>query len=142
MEPAPGLAETAGCLCLCSRKAARTITRAFDRELRLHGLRATQFSLLAILELKGPQMIGELARILSADRTTLTRNLALAQGQGIVRIRAGEDARARVISITRKGRNALNKALPAWRKVQSALTDSLGIQAADSLRRLARSARF
>jgi len=49
MTPKPELYETTQCLCLASRRAARAITRAFDKELRPHGLRATQFSLLAVL---------------------------------------------------------------------------------------------
>jgi DNA-binding MarR family transcriptional regulator len=134
------LAETAGCLCLASRRAARTITRAFDRELRAHGVRATQFTLLAILELKGPQSIGDLARKVGADRTTLTRNLALVAEQGFVRMREGEDARSRIVTITPKGRAILQAAFATWRKVQAGLTDTIGSQAAESLRRLSRAA--
>ncbi|MBI1777824.1 MAG: MarR family transcriptional regulator [Proteobacteria bacterium] len=136
----PGLSETVGCLCLASRRAARAITREFDRELRPHGLRATQFSLLAILELKGPQSIGDLAHVLGADRTTLTRNLALVEDQALVRSRPGDDARSRIIEITPKGRSRLTGAFAAWRKTQSALTASIGNEAVNSLRRLARSA--
>lgn len=136
------LRETAGCLCFASRRAARSITRAFDRELRQHGIRATQFTLLAVLELKGEQLIGDLAEFLAVERTTLTRNLSVAEEQGLVRIRPGEDARARIVTITPKGRATLRKAFPTWRKVQAALTEELGQQAADSLRRLARSTRY
>lgn len=135
------LAETAGCLCLASRKAARTITRAFDRELRAHGIRATQFTLLAILELKGQQAMRDLAAIIAADRTTLSRNLGLLAEHGLVRIRPGEDARARIVTLTPKGRSTLTAAFGTWRKVQSSLTNTIGLQAADGLRRLARSAR-
>lgn len=134
------LAETAGCLCLASRRAARAITRAFDRELRAHGIRATQFTLLAILELRGPQSIGELAQKVGADRTTLTRNLALLAEQGFVRIREGQDARSRIVTITPKGRVTLQGAFASWRRVQAALTETIGSQTAASLRRLARSA--
>ncbi|MBI3496224.1 MAG: winged helix-turn-helix transcriptional regulator [Proteobacteria bacterium] len=108
--------------------------------MRPHGLRATQFSLLAILELKGPQSIGDLAHVLGADRTTLTRNLALVEDQALVRSRPGDDARSRIIEITPKGRSRLTGAFAAWRKTQSALTASIGNEAVNSLRRLARSA--
>jgi DNA-binding MarR family transcriptional regulator len=72
-----------------SRRAARAIARAFDRQLRPHGIRTTQFSLLAILELKGPQSIGSLADAVGADRTTLTRNLALLENQSLSGRRSG-----------------------------------------------------
>jgi DNA-binding MarR family transcriptional regulator len=130
--------ECADCLCLASRKAARAITRAYDRQLRTHGLRATQFTVLAMLELKGPQPIGELARALGTERTTLTRNLALIEEQSLVTMRSGDDARERIVAIAPEGRKALEKALPAWRRAQEEVTGSIGAPLADSLRRLAR----
>jgi DNA-binding MarR family transcriptional regulator len=133
--------ECADCLCLASRRAARGITRAFDKQLRAHGIRVTQFSLLAVLELKGPQSIGDLANTLGADRTTLTRNLALIEARSLVKIRPGDDARAKIVAIMPKGRATLARAFPVWRKVQAELTASIGNPLADSLRRLARVAR-
>jgi DNA-binding MarR family transcriptional regulator len=140
MAADPDLSETSQCLCLASRKAARAITRAFEKELRPRGLRATQFSALAILELRGPQTIGALAGTLGTERTTLTRNLAVLEQRALIRIDAGEDARVRLAAITAQGRAALMRALPAWHKVQSALTASVGRPMVDNLRRLARSA--
>lgn len=130
------LPETVGCLCLASRRAARAITRKFDSALRVHGLKATQFSLLAALELKGPQTIGALAQFIGADRTTLTRNLALMEEQALVSIRNGEDARAHVVSIDRAGRQKLKGAFRAWSATQKQLTNALGADAAESLRRI------
>src|ERR1700676_3519395 len=114
------LFECGDCLCLASRRAARALTRAFDRELRPHRIRITQFSILTNLTLRGPLPIGELAEFLGVERTTLTRNLALIERAGWVEIRAGEDARSRVVAVTKKGRNAIAAALPAWRKAQAA----------------------
>jgi DNA-binding MarR family transcriptional regulator len=142
MTARPEFSETAQCLCLASRRAARAITRAFDKELRPHGLRSTQFSLLAVLELKGPQTIGALAGVLGTDRTTLTRNLALVEDQALIRIRPGEDARARVVAITPKGRRTVQAAFPGWRTVQAALAESIGATTADSLRQLSRELRL
>jgi DNA-binding MarR family transcriptional regulator len=105
MDTQSNLRECADCLCLASRRAARRITRAFDRELRPHGMRATQFTVLAMLSLRGAMTIGELAEALGAERTTLTRNLALIENASWVRIQPGEtDARARVVTITDHGR--------------------------------------
>jgi len=130
--------ETAQCLCLASRRAARAITRRFDQALRPHGIRATQFTLLAALALKGPQSIGTLAEFIGADRTTLTRNLAVAEERALVRIGSAEDGRERIASITARGRQTLRRAFPAWRETQSALTGAIGTGTADSLRQLSR----
>ena len=138
MAPGPTLFETTRCLCLAARRASRTITREFDQALRAHGLRATQFTLLAALHLAGPKAIGDLADLLSADRTTLTRNLALAEQRGWVTLQAGrEDARSRIASVTSKGSCALSAAMPAWRETQQRLTNLMGAPAAASLRKLA-----
>jgi len=130
------LFETAKCLCLASRRAARAITSRFDTVLRPYGIRATQFTLLAVLALKGPTSIGELAEIIGAERTTITRNLAVAAEQSLVRIGSGVDARARIASITARGRQTLRRAFPAWRKTQNELTNVIGIRTADNLRQL------
>jgi DNA-binding MarR family transcriptional regulator len=121
----PDLLETTQCPCLASRRAARAITRQFDRALRSHGIKA-QFTLLGALALKGAQSIGELAEFIGADRTTLMRNLAVAEGQSLVSIRSGEDARSRIVSITTSGGRTLGRALSTWRKVQSGVTKTIG----------------
>ena len=130
------LLQTAQCLCLASRRAARTITRRFDRELRAHGLRATQFSLLALLQLKGEQTVGQLAELLGAERTTVSRNLALVEAAGFVHSRPGKDARARLVAITPAGSATLEAAFATWQRVQASLTRSMGQDAADGLRQL------
>lgn len=141
MNPDPDLFETTQCLCLASRRAARVITRRFDASLRPLGIKATQFTLLAALELKGPQSVGALAEFIGAERTTLTRNLAVAEEQSLVAIRSGTDARARIASITPRGRQTLRRAFPAWRTTQAELTTAMGIKTAENLRRLSRSVR-
>lgn len=141
-DAAQDLSACADCLCLASRRAARTITRAFDAMLRPHGVRATQFTMLAMLELKGPQSIGDLAEALGAERTTLTRNIARIEEQSLVSSRPGDDPRSRIVSITPKGRKLFTKAFPAWRKAQADLTARIGQPLADNLRQLARSRRL
>src|SRR3954469_5809239 len=135
-----GLGDCPDCLCLASRRAARTITRAFDRRLRPHGIRTTQFTLLAMLELRGPTPIGELADALGMERTTLTRNLALLEAEHWVDIRADQsDARSRVVALAPKGRTMVAAALPAWRKAQDAAAASIGAVGVQALHRLAQS---
>jgi DNA-binding MarR family transcriptional regulator len=127
------------CLCLASRRAARSITRAFDRQLRPHGIRATQFTLLVQLELRGPTPLGVLAEALGMERTTLTRNLALLEAERWVETRADkEDARSRIISIAPKGRTIVAAALPAWRKAQAAASVAIGSAGVNTLQALAR----
>jgi DNA-binding MarR family transcriptional regulator len=132
------LRPCADCLCLASRRAARTITRAFDRHLRPHGVRATQFTLLTMLELKGPTPLTELAEVLGMERTTLTRNLALLEAERWVDIRPDPaDARSRIIATAPKGRAIITAALPAWRKAQAQAVAAVGSAGVAALKQLA-----
>jgi DNA-binding MarR family transcriptional regulator len=130
--------ECGACLCLASRRAARGLTRAFDQQLRPFGIRATQFSILIMLLMRGPLRIGELAEYLGLERTTLTRNLALIEDKGWVVIRSGDDARARVVAATKKGHAAVTAARAAWRRAQQAASAAIGDAGVSALHALAR----
>ncbi|HVM45779.1 MAG TPA: MarR family transcriptional regulator [Candidatus Thermoplasmatota archaeon] len=112
------LSETKACHCLAARKAARTISRIYDEKLRAHGLRSTQFSLLAALAQRGPSRQGELAELLGVERTTLTRSAALLERQAWIEPAGGEDARERRLRLTAAGRRKLERAYPAWKEAQ------------------------
>ena len=101
-------------------------------------MRSTQFTLLVMLMERGAVPIGKLADALGIERTTLTRNLALLESNGWIAIAtASEDARARVATVTRRGRNAVVAALPLWRAAQHKALASIGAEGAQALRALA-----
>src|SRR5687767_11742713 len=81
------------CYCLAARRAARAITRVYEERLRPYGLRATQFSILAALALKGSSPVGELADLLGLERTTLTRSARLLERNGWIITGRSDDAR-------------------------------------------------
>ena len=84
--------------------AGPAITRVFDHKLRPHGLRATQFSVVAALAFRGPTPIGELAVRLGPERTTLTRSAALLERNGWIGAARPGDAREHRLRLTRSGR--------------------------------------
>jgi DNA-binding MarR family transcriptional regulator len=138
MDAAVDISACAACVCQASRQAARAITSAFDRRLRPHGLRATQFTILANLMLRGPTPLGELAQKLGLERTTLTRNLALLETRGWVTIRPGDtDSRARIISATETGRSLVHAVYPDWVKAQEQVSGLLGDTGVKALHKLA-----
>ena len=118
MSPPPDLIETKDCLCLAARRGARAITRLYEERLRPHGLRATQFSILAALGLKGPTPMNELAELLGVEHSTLTRSTALLERNGWVLPGHPEDAREHLLVLTPAGRSKLEAALPAWKEAQ------------------------
>ena len=127
----PTLAEymaCAGCFCLASRQAARKITRLYDAAMQKAGIRATQFTILSQLMLRGAMPIGKLADILGMERTTLTRNLALTQSRQWVSIKPGDDPRSRTASITAAGRAMVRRGFPYWSQAQAQVGKLLGAE--------------
>lgn len=116
------------CVCLNVRRTARLITRSYDRALAPLGLRATQFGILATLQLAGDTPMGKLATYQDLERTTLTRNLVPLERDGLLLTTRGntKDSRVKVVSITAKGTNILHQAIPLWEKAQRDALVSLG----------------
>lgn len=120
------LTETRGCHCLAARQKAREITRLYEENLRPHGLRATQFSILAALAQTGSKPISELADLLGLERTSLTRSASVLERDGWLESLEWEDARLRPLRLTERGRRKLEEALPAWKEAQD-LVEERGI---------------
>jgi len=120
--PLAGLEQTRQCHCLAARRRAREVTRRYEAALRPHGLRATQFSVLAALAQMGPVPVSKLAGLLGLERTTLTRVAGVMERDGWLSGAPGSDGRVRVLGITTLGRQVLATALPAWKQVQDSLT--------------------
>lgn len=125
-RPDPAFLACRGCACWRLRQASRAVTRHYERELRGSGLRATQFSLLAVLTQTGPLTVSELAAKLGVERTTLTRNLRPLEAQRFVRTMTSEtDQRVRRVELTAAGRAAAAKALHAWRQAHASVAPIL-----------------
>jgi DNA-binding MarR family transcriptional regulator len=128
----------AGCFCLASRQAARRITRLYDGYLQKLGIRATQFTILSQLMLRGDMPIGKLAGILGMERTTLTRNLVLPERKKWISIRPGDDdPRSRLVGITAQGRAIVRRGFPSWTKAQAEVGKMLGADGQSALKILA-----
>lgn len=113
------------CTCAAVRKAARIVTQMFETALQQTGLRAGQFTLLAVLSKQGDMPLTALADALVMDRTTLTRNLKPMVRDGLVRIKTEEDQRVRKVGLTASGTRKIAEAYPLWAEVQSRLVDGL-----------------
>jgi DNA-binding MarR family transcriptional regulator len=126
------------CLCSSVRRASRALTQRYEQTLRPFGLRATQFTILQVLAIAGEVPQGQLGEMLAMDSTTLTRTLQIIINQGWVAERRGgevrpgenppqkEDRRQRWLHLAPAGKAQLDRALPAWKKVQSQLQRELG----------------
>ena len=133
-QDAPDTPDTAGCVCFSLRKSARAVTQLYDAALEPIGLRATQFSLLAVLRAGGPLTVSKLAEAMVMDRTTLTRNIAPVEKRGLVKTAPGRrDKRTKEVSLTAKGRRRLSRADPLWTAVQTHMRKAMGAKRSDHL---------
>ena len=69
--------QPAGCYCTTIRKAARSLTKGYDKALEGTGLRVTQYALLNNIRRLEPVSFQDLSAAIALERTTLIRNLNL-----------------------------------------------------------------
>jgi DNA-binding MarR family transcriptional regulator len=126
MRTPPDFSECLDCTCFAARRSARTITQHYERHLKSTGLSVAQFTVLAVLQLAGPQVLSRLADQMAVERTTLTRNLRPLLKRGLVSESTTGDRRVRLLAITKQGTAAATAALPRWREAQESIARSLG----------------
>ena len=114
------------CLCHRTRMASRAVTRFYDEILRSVGLRATQLAVLVAVGNEDVMSITALAKFMGMDRSTLTRNLAPLEREGLIRVGNEGWRRSRTVECTKKGRTRLREALPFWQKAQETIRRKLG----------------
>ena len=114
------------CACLSLRKASRVVTQIYDETLQPSGLRSTQLPVLVTIATDGPTTITHLAEELLMDRTSLARLLRPLEIAGLIEIAPGEDRRTRGVSLTDRGQNSVEGAIPLWEKAQAFVVDRLG----------------
>ena len=120
------LSAIENCVCFNLRWVTRKVTQFFDAEMRRHGIRPTQGSILASLITKDSWTMAELSDWLGMERTTLVRNLRPLQRDGLVEVGGGGRGRLVELAITAKGRKQMEKLAPAWKSAQRAAVKTLG----------------
>jgi DNA-binding MarR family transcriptional regulator len=114
------------CVCFNLRRVTRMVTQFYDAEMRRHGIRPTQGTILASLNARDSWTMAELSDWLGMDRTTLVRNLRPLQRDGLVQAEGGGRGNRVELAITAKGRKQIEKLTPAWKSAQSAAVKTLG----------------
>src|SRR5580704_8046615 len=110
------------CLCLHLQRAARALARRFDDALRPLDLTNGQFSLMMSLTRPEPPAVAAVASLLAMDRTTLTAALKPLERRSLVKITADPaDRRARLMTLTPRGRRLLVQAVPIWQSTHLAV---------------------
>lgn len=70
--------------------------------------------------------MGPVAELLAIDRTTLTAALKPLERRGLVKVLPNpDDGRSRVLKLTAKGRELLERAMPVWESTHAELDEKL-----------------
>jgi DNA-binding MarR family transcriptional regulator len=88
-------------------------------------LRSTQFTILVAASVAGGIPLHRLAEILGLERTTLTRNLAAIEREGLIEV-VSVDGRTRNVLLSSAGAARLKQALLLWDRAQQKLRHRLG----------------
>lgn len=124
------------CPALRVRAASRMLARLYDEALREIGLEMSQLPLLAAVATRGDGgfKITDLARALVMDRTSVTRAIKPLEKAGLLRVaRSPDDARLKIVIITRAGENRLREAYPRWQRTTRRLREVFGPARIDAL---------
>ncbi len=120
------------CLATRVRMINRVISGFYEECLRPHGLTIAQYNILTFVALMEEVQPSEIANLLQSDKSTLSRNLERMEKLGYIKTRtSGADRRGRLITMTRKGSNRLEKAHSSWQEAQiqtQSLLEKDGIQ--------------
>jgi DNA-binding MarR family transcriptional regulator len=130
---ADDLAEEVRNACLGMRvtRLHRVVARVYEQELQTAGLSLPQMEILTVLITAAePVRQAVLAATLRAERSTVSRNLALMQKKGWVTVaEISPTGRAMSVTITGTGVAAFTRASTAWRSAQTAAVRILGADA-------------
>jgi DNA-binding MarR family transcriptional regulator len=115
-----------GCTNLKLRQLMRRVAAHYDAEVGKTGLKGTQYSLLSYVLKLGPVRPADLAAEMRLSPSTLTRNMRPLVDAGLIEIGPGADARSRLVSVTRAGREKRQEAQRRWRAAQEGINEMLG----------------
>lgn len=136
-DAARGFADEMRRACLGTRvgRLHRAVARRFDGALRPLGLTMSQVEILASLVLHdAPVRPSELAEVLMAERSTVSRNLAALRDRGWVEtVEASPTGRSMSFVATSEGTRVFTSAQTAWSEAQASVVGSLGPETAATL---------
>jgi DNA-binding MarR family transcriptional regulator len=120
------LSAMENCVCFNLRWVSRALSQFFVSQLHHHGLLPTQTPILGALAARPEANMAELSDWLGMDRTTLVRNLRPLERDGLIKSSGRGRGNKVTLTLTSKGRAALERFLPDWKLAQQKIVKTLG----------------
>lgn len=111
--------------CPALRAANRAVTQLYDLVLAPTELKATQFIALQTIRECGEIAQCQFARDHAIAVETLSRRFSALRRKGYIQVRRGNRHGERIYSLTEKGREALESAMPYWERAEDRLRRAL-----------------
>ena len=127
----------AECIGVRVRMLNRIVTRVYDDLLRPHGIRFSQMNILTVISLHGPIQPAEIAKVLSLEKSTLSRNVRLMEDNGWILSSPADSGNGQLLQLSSQGRALYRKAAVAWGQAQDHLSQLLGNRATTAIRQAA-----
>jgi DNA-binding MarR family transcriptional regulator len=125
------------CYCATLRQAARAATSFYEEVLADGEVRATQFTILQVLQTAPDLQTTEIGELLGIDQTTATRTLALMKKRKLVVDIKGTDRRERRWRLAPLGDTTFRRIQPKWERAQAMVERRLGRAEAIALKKYA-----
>lgn len=105
------------------RRATRIVTRRYEDALRPLGMKCFQFTALAALTHRTSMPQLAFAEFFGMDVSTLNRNTRAMERKGWITYTPDpQDGRKKHVTITARGRQTFQEAVPLWRQAQAETT--------------------
>ena len=121
------------CLSVRLRLINRMVGRIYDNALKPHGIRSTQFSVLAAVSAADTTTSQQLSRVLHMDTSTFSRTLGILKKNGWLDTEPSGQGKTLTVRITPEGLAKIESAYPDWQKAQKATIEILGASTAEQI---------
>ena len=125
------------CIAVRLRLLNRAVTRIYDDALRPLGIKVSQMNILVAAGKLGIARPADVCKRLHLEASTLSRNVERMVARGWLEVVPDEDGRAQPFRLSRKGRELLRRAIPAWKRAQEDVRAMLGGSTVRSIGRAA-----
>ena len=120
-------------------RANRIVGRIYEDAFRDVGISSPRFAHLVALAISPGSTSSEIAEVLGADRSTISRNTDVLVKRDLIRVTPGEDRRVRTYFLTERGNQTVQSCVPRWKAAQRTALKEIGrAQWRDIRRRLRR----
>jgi len=126
----------AECIAYRIRLLNRVVTNIYDRALHPLGIKINQANILTMLSFYDHASSTDIARVLSMEKSTVSRTVDRLRKNGWISIAGHGDGPSQIVSVTPQGRKLMADVHTQWKKAQKQTAELLGEEGVAAVRKL------